>query len=145
MNRIPMPDRFDGLKYFNKFGDYASQSQPGTLDVPDGITEADVADCVTRLDDLKAQKIEELWNAASKYESRYISGSAPAAIAKLVIAGNEKAIATEAWVNGIWADDYNRRQTVSIAETEETIHAVSDDFNNNGPIPYSIFETLFGA
>jgi hypothetical protein len=143
MKRIPMPDRFDGLKYFNLYGDYPSQSQPGTLDVPDHIESVD--DCVTTVDDLKSAKIESLWSAATAYETHRISGSAPTKIGLLADKGNVKAQAIEAWVTGLWALYYERRQIVVEAETIEALEAVSEDFSSVGDIPYTVFETIFGS
>ena len=143
MKELNMPDNFDGQKYFDAQGDYPQSHKPGYLLVPDHITQEDVNSYVITLDDFKYQKIERLWQAATDYELKFISGSAPTKMLQLALQGNEKAAAIGVWIEQLWGTYYARRDQVTAAHSKEIIDLINEDFSSLGEIPFSVKETIF--
>ena len=81
-----------------------------------------------------AEKIEQLWQAADKYSTGYISGVAIGILTIGVIQSKPKAIAVTAWSNGLWSEYYARKALI-------TADSVLDlDFSGVGAMPYSVPE-----
>ena len=145
MKELTIPNNFDGNKYYEAQGDYPTSHKPGLLRVPDHLTQEIIDTYVTTLDDFKQLKIDLLWQSATSYEQKFISGSAPAKMLQLALQGNEKAAAIGVWLEQLWGTYYTRRDLVVAAETQEAIDLVSEDFSSVGEIPFSVKETIFGA
>lgn len=81
-----------------------------------------------------ADKIEQLWQAADRYVTGYISGVAIGILTIGVMQGKPKAQAITDWSNRIWTEYYRRK-------AEITVDSVLDlDFSSFGPIPHTIPE-----
>ena len=93
----------------------------------------------------KKQMIDQLWQSATAYEQKFISGSAPTKMLQLALQGNEKAAAIGVWLEQLWGTYYTRRDLVVAAETQEDINIISEDFSSVGEIPFTVKETIFGA
>jgi hypothetical protein len=80
----------------------------------------------------EAQRIEALWQAATKYEQQAISGSAVGLITLGVIQQLPKATAVQNWIKSIWSEYYARKAS-----------AVSDtDFSVVGVCPHTVPELM---
>lgn len=142
MKELILPPKFDGQKYYDAHGDYPTSHKEGFLLVPDEITQEQINSYCISLDDEKETKIEKLWNSATNYEEKYISGSAPAKVGIKAASGDAKCIAIENWVLAIWTDYYVRKANALAATSEEELNLISEDFSSHGVIPYSVFEAL---
>jgi len=80
----------------------------------------------------------ELWRAATNYELKYISGSAPVFMLLGVIMGKPKATACKNWVFSIWNQYYEKKSSIT---HEQNSHAL-EDFSASGAMPYSVPEIL---
>ena len=79
-------------------------------------------------------KIEQLWAAADKYTSSYISGVAIGILTIGVITQKPKALAVTAWSSQVWGTYYARKAAV-------TVDSMLDlDFSGAGPMPFSVPE-----
>lgn len=81
-----------------------------------------------------ARKVEELWQAADKYTTSFISGVAIGILTIGVISQKPKALAVSAWSSSIWTEYYIRKAAITATS------AVNLSFSSFGPIPYSIPE-----
>ena len=98
-----------------------------------------------KFENIKNEKISQLWQAATDYEQNSISGSAPAKMLQLAMEGDQRAVAVGLWIQSIWASYYIRRDDVDAATTIEELEAISEDFSSVGPIPYTVKEIIFGG
>lgn len=97
-------------------------------------TEAEQAEYLAQQATKKADKIEQLWQAADRYVTGYISGVAIGIMTIGVMQGKPKAQAISDWSNRIWTEYYRRK-------AEITADSVLDlDFSSFGPIPHTIPE-----
>ena len=85
-------------------------------------------------DELVADSIEALWQAADKYVTDFISGVAIGILTIGVIQGKPKALAVTAWSNAVWSDYYARKALVEGGAVPNL------DFSTHGPIPHTIPE-----
>lgn len=100
-----------------------------------GITEeADPAPPVPIWEEVKAQRISSLWQAAHDYEYLRISGMAIGLLTIGVIQQLPKSLAVAAWSANIW-DTYYIRKSAIADNTQDNL-----DFSICGEIPYTIPE-----
>lgn len=85
-------------------------------------------------DEIIKEKIENLWQAADKYTSSFISGVAIGILTIGVLQQKPKALAVSDWSSRVWAEYYIRKSQVT--KNSEDNH----DFSSFGPIPYSVPE-----
>lgn len=90
-----------------------------------------LAACPTALD----AKYERLWNAASNWEKRNISGAALSLLTLGVIQGKPKALAIAAWSDLLWNETYYPRKALINLDTEPDC-----DFSIVGDMPYTVPE-----
>ena len=83
--------------------------------------------------ELKAANLQLLWQSATDYQERYISGAAIGLLTIGVIQGKPKSAAVMAWINSVWALYYRRKPLV-------TADHVDCDFSSAGPMPYTVPE-----
>jgi hypothetical protein len=74
-----------------------------------------------------------LWQSATDYQERYISGAAIGLLTIGVIRQLPKSSDVMAWINSVWALYYQRKPLV-------TADHVDCDFSNAGPMPYTVPE-----
>lgn len=86
-----------------------------------------------------ASKIDSLWNAANNYITGYISGTALTILAIGIMKNKPKALAVKQWSDAIWAEYYNRKDSISATSN------VDYSFTSFGNIPYSVPELLVEA
>ena len=79
-------------------------------------------------------KVEELWQAADKYVTSYISGVAIGILTIGVIQQKSRAVAISDWSNLIWSEYYTRKAAITV-DSELNL-----DFSSFGPIPFTIPE-----
>lgn len=92
-------------------------------DIPDSIKEI-----------IKNRKIEELWQAATNYQERYISGAAIGLLTIGVIQNKPKSLAVMAWINTIWNNHYYPQKALIAWDSS------AYDFSVCGSIPYTVPE-----
>ena len=97
-------------------------------------TEAEQAEYLAQQEDKKADKIEQLWQAADRYVTGYISGVAIGILTIGVMQGKPKAQAISDWSNRIWTEYYTRKASITVDNELDL------DFSSLGPIPYTIPE-----
>lgn len=78
-------------------------------------------------------RISQLWQAATDYEQKYISGSAISLVTLGVINNKPKAKAVQEWINLIWQVYYTRKAELANNDL---------DFSSVGPCPHSIPELM---
>ena len=105
--------------------------------------EKDVVDS-NNLDNIKYQKIERLWQAATDYEYSFVANGGYSALLEAKLAGSSKAASFGDWIKTIWTEYYARRDQVTASHSKEIIDLINEDFSTVGPPPYSIREVLFG-
>ena len=81
-----------------------------------------------------------LWNAATNYEQRYISGSALALLTIGVLKGLPKCQDVQFWINNLWMNHYYIRKTEITGDA--IISAEMLDFSLVGPMPHSVPELV---
>lgn len=81
-----------------------------------------------------ANKVEELWQAADTYTTKFISGVAIGILTIGVISQKPKALAVSAWSSSIWTEYYIRKAAITTMSPSDL------DFSSFGPIPHSIPE-----
>lgn len=79
---------------------------------------------------IEANRVQQLWQAATNYEQRYISNMAIGVLTIGVLQQKPISLAISAWSQGLWADYYARKASGSN----------NLDFSNNGDMPYSVSE-----
>lgn len=84
---------------------------------------------------MKAANENALWEAATAYQTGFISNAAFGLVTKGSIKNLPKCIAVETWINSIWALYYQRKPLV----THEWDNALYD-FSSVGPMPYTVPE-----
>lgn len=82
---------------------------------------------------VNTNRIAQLWQSATTYEQRHISGSANNLLVIGVTKSLPKAIAVQNWVNAIWAEYYLRKINTS---------NYNNDFSNVGSMPHSVTELI---
>ena len=82
---------------------------------------------------VQADNLQALWQSATDYQERYISGAAIGLLTIGVIQGKPKSVAVMAWINSVWAIYYQRKPAV-------TADHVDADFSSAGPMPYNVPE-----
>lgn len=85
-----------------------------------------------------AQKVARLWNAAYSYEFAQISGSAVGMLTALVLNGNVKGIAVQTWIRSIWNTYYERKAAQEVDWQSQQ----NESFYDCGNIPHSIPELI---
>jgi len=105
--------------------------------------EKDVVDS-NNLDNIKYQKIERLWQAATDYEYTFVANGGYSALLEAKLAGSSKAASFGDWIKTIWTEYYARRDQVTASHSQEIIDLINEDFSTVGPPPYLIREVLFG-
>ena len=83
--------------------------------------------------EMLTSNLQSLWQSATDYQERCISGAAIGLLTIGVIRQLPKSIAIMSWINSVWALYYARKPLVT-----ET--AVDTDFSALGPMPYSVPE-----
>ena len=81
-----------------------------------------------------ADKVEQLWQAADKYTSSYISGVAIGLLTIGVMQQKPKALAISEWSSKIWEEYYKRKALVTLDSVDDL------DFSSFGSMPYSVQE-----
>lgn len=84
---------------------------------------------------INAGKYQRLWEAASDWERRNISGVALALLTLGVAAGKPKAMSIAAWSAQLWNDTYYPRKALVRFDAEPDY-----DFSPVGDMPYSVPE-----
>lgn len=79
-------------------------------------------------------KIQQLWESASAYVNKYITGLAIGILTIGVIQNKPKALAVTEWSNSIWTEYYRRKALITDTSVDDF------DFSSFGKIPYSIPE-----
>ena len=82
--------------------------------------------------------MENLWLAATNYESSEISGSAPAMVAIGIIKDLPKCKAVSTWITSIWILYYSRKSLV----TNDILDPAALDFSSCGKMPYTVPELM---
>lgn len=101
---------------------------------------------VTSFDDLAepvdytAENQGLLWNAATNYEQRYISGSALALLSIGVLKGLPKCQDVQFWINNLWMNHYYPRKAEITGNA--IISSEKLDFSLVGPMPHSVPELV---
>jgi hypothetical protein len=90
-----------------------------------------MAACPTILD----EKYQRLWEAASAWERRNISGVALSLLTLGVSQGKPKSLAVAAWADRLWNDTYYPRKALISLEVEPDC-----DFSVVGDMPFSVPE-----
>lgn len=85
-------------------------------------------------EEVKAQRIAALWQAAHDYEYLRVSGIAIGLLTIGVMQQFPKALAVAAWSANIWNTYYTRKAAVAVDITDNL------DFSTCGEIPYSVPE-----
>jgi len=85
-----------------------------------------------------SQKVEQLWTAATRYETEYISGSAVGILTALVLSNNTKALAVQEWILSIWNEYYVRKAALQ----NDPFMEIDLDFSYIGPIPHTVPELI---
>lgn len=88
--------------------------------------------------DYTEQNMQSLWQAATRYEQTYISGSALGLLTIGVMAGSEIAKAIQVWLNTLWIGHYYPRKAEITRDAPISKEML--DFTLIGPMPYSIPE-----
>ena len=81
---------------------------------------------------IEAQRVASLWQAAHDYESAEISGSAVGLLAMGVMQGKPKCTAVQNWIKGVWTEYYIRKAGVS----------TDTDYSCCGACPYTVPELM---
>jgi len=83
-------------------------------------------------------KIDALWNAATDYQERFIRAIDLLGYQRKQTGGGTvtRALENVAWVDGIWADYYQRKSVI------ESGGDVSRDFSGHGEPPWSYLECM---
>ena len=84
------------------------------------------------------EKISELWQKATDYEQKYISGSMYTVLAVLIEAENEKALEVSSWVRRIWDLYYTEKELI----LNDEMYRSDADFSLCGECPYSVPEII---
>jgi len=94
------------------------------------------------LEAARAVKIERLWQSAYDFNFQYFSGGAYAQILELKLAGVSRALDNQNWILTLWGDYYARKYQAAAAKTFTELDAISEDFSNHGPPPWTVLEML---
>lgn len=82
-----------------------------------------------------AAKYQRLWEAASEWERRNISGVGLSVLSLGVAAGKPKALAVATWSNNLWMNHYYPRKAAINLDSDPDY-----DFSVVGDMPYSVPE-----
>jgi hypothetical protein len=93
------------------------------------------ADILTAFPAILEGKYSRLWEAASAWERKHISGVALSLLTLGVAKGTPKALAIAAWSNKLWNETYYPRKALVRYDTDPDY-----DFSMVGEMPYSIPE-----
>jgi hypothetical protein len=91
---------------------------------------------------MKNSNLERLWQDATNYQERYISGAAIGALTIGVLQSRPKSLAIMSWINTLWNGYYYPQKDLVTWDSEPF------DFSVVGPMPYSIPELtqeVFGS
>lgn len=86
---------------------------------------------------ITAHHIDLMWQAAHKYETDKLQGSAVGLVTIGIMMQKPKCTAVQNWVKSIWQLYYSRKASVSAVYQEAL-----NDFSSCGPMPYSISELM---
>lgn len=89
-----------------------------------------------RLEEKRKENLQKLWQAATDYQTSYISDMAIGILTIGVIQGLPKALAVKAWANVIWNDLYYPRKLLITHEYSPEFY----DFSTVGPMPHTVPE-----
>lgn len=146
LKELIMPQDFDGNKYFELFGDYATSHKPGMLKVPEHITQEEIDACVVTLEDKVALKVDELWKAAHTYALKAVDTDARFKYLALLqdeatsLVAKTKIKEVYSWLDSIWQEYYTRKATIESGDL-----AASEDFSTMGNPPHSFWSIVFSA
>lgn len=85
---------------------------------------------------MKAANENALWEAATAYQTGFISNAAFGMVTKGSLLDLPKCKAMEAWINHIWNDFYYPRKALVTHEWNPEFY----DFSVAGPMPYTVPE-----
>jgi hypothetical protein len=88
------------------------------------------------LEAAKAQKIDQLWAAATEYERKFFSGGAYS----LILVPQAHAIGQ--WIINHWAGYYARKASVMSMVDPGVVREVSLDFSSSGAPPYTVSDLM---
>jgi len=82
--------------------------------------------------------LDQLWQSATDYQERFIRAIDLLGYQRKQTGGGSvtRAMENVAWVDGIWADYYQRRAVIESGED------ASNDFSNHGEPPWSYLECM---
>ena len=84
------------------------------------------------------ERISELWQRATAYEQKYISGSMYTVLAVLIESKNIKSLEVSAWVRSIWDLYYQEKYKI---RNEDGYNSL-EDFSVCGDCPHSVPELI---
>ena len=99
--------------------------------------ETNLSEIVGSLDSVKLNRVSDLWDACSAYQTNILDATGFVKMQNLADQGLEKSIANVTWLETVWADYYTRKAQIMGGLI------VSNDFSNNGELPYNFYDAYF--